>query len=243
MVRSRYVEMADVLAAELAGLPAGTRIAGEHEIAARFEVGRAAARAAVQELEQRLLVRRVRGSGTFVNKRIDYVISQRRAPSWHQTVREAGAEPRSVVRDVQRAPLPAEEAERLERPVGSAASLLVRQYYVDDLLHGWSNEWIPADVLADVDIAVHAVESVDAILRQMSRVQPVRSWCRVSYALPEPEVVAGLEVESGRPVWLVESVSRDAGSGRPVLCSRSWSRPDSARIVVEMDGPYQPEDE
>lgn len=243
MVRSRYVEIADTLAAELAQLPAGSRIAGEHEIAARFEVGRAAARAAMQELEQRLLVRRVRGAGTFVNRRIDYVISQRRAPSWHQTVREAGAEPRSVVRDVRRAPLPATEAERLERPVGSAASLLIRQYYVDDLLHGWSNEWIPADVLADVEIAVHTVESVDSILRQMSKVQPVRSWCRVINTLPEPEVVAGLEVESGRPVWLVESVSRDAGTGTPVLCSRSWSRPDSARIVVEMDGPYQPEDE
>ncbi|MEU6270610.1 GntR family transcriptional regulator [Saccharopolyspora shandongensis] len=243
MVRSRYVEIADTLAAELAQLPAGSRIAGEHEIAARFAVGRAAARAAMQELEQRLLVRRVRGAGTFVNRRIDYVISQRRAPSWHQTVREAGAEPRSVVRDVRRAPLPAAEAELLERPTGSPASLLIRQYYVDDLLHGWSNEWIPADVLPDVEIAVHSVESVDSILRQMARVRPVRSWCRVSNTLPEPEVVAGLEIESGRPVWLVESVSRDSGTGLPVLFSRSWSRPDSARIVVEMDGPYQPEDE
>ncbi|MGP4020145.1 GntR family transcriptional regulator [Saccharopolyspora sp. 5N708] len=243
MVRSRYVEIADTLAAELAELPAGSRIAGEHEIAARFEVGRAAARAAMQELEQRLLVRRVRGAGTFVNRRIDYVISQRRIPSWHQTVREAGAVPRSVVRDVRREPLPEAEAARLERPAGSPASLLIRQYYVDDLLHGWSNEWIPLDVLADINIAVHAIESVDSILRQMSKVQPVRAWCRVSYTLPGPEVVTGLETESGRPVWLVESVSRDAATGMPVLCSRSWSRPDSARIVVEMDGPYQPEDE
>ncbi|MEY8042875.1 GntR family transcriptional regulator [Saccharopolyspora cebuensis] len=238
MVRSRYLEMADELATELAALPAGTRIASEHEIAERFGVGRAAARAAVQELESRLLVRRVRGAGTFVNRRIDYAISQRRAPSWHQTVREAGAEPRSLVRDVRRAPLPEDAAERLERPPGSPATLLVRQYYIDELLSGWSNEWIPADVLADVDLAVHAVESVDSILRQMSGVRPVRAWCRVSYALPDAAVAAGLGTESCRPVWLVESLSRDADSGVPLLSSHSWSRPDSARIVVEMDGPY-----
>ncbi|WP_344678067.1 GntR family transcriptional regulator [Saccharopolyspora taberi] len=235
MVRSRYLEIADTVAAELAGAPAGSRVASEHEIATRFGVGRAAARAALQELEQRMLVRRVRGAGTFVNRRIDYVISQRKAPSWHQTVRDAGATPRSVVRDVRRCALPAGEAERLERPDGAPASMLVRQYYVDELLTGWSNEWIPADVLPDLDNAVHAVESVDAILRQMAKVRPVRAWCRVSYALPPDEVTAGLETESHRPVWLVESLSKDADTGRPVLFSRTWSRPDAERIVVELD--------
>ena len=56
----------------------------------RFGVGRAAARSALQELERRLLVRRVQGAGTFVNRRIDYVISRTRPPSWHATVDRGG---------------------------------------------------------------------------------------------------------------------------------------------------------
>jgi DNA-binding GntR family transcriptional regulator len=237
--KSRYVEIANVLATEIADRPAGSKVSSEHEIAGRFGVSRAAARAAVQELENRLLVRRVRGAGTFVNRRIDYVLSQRKAPSLHETVRQAGGTVRTVVRDVQLLPLPEEEAARLERPPDAPAHLLVRQSYIDGLLSGWAHIWIPTDVLPEVSTAVHAVESLHAILRQMAEVEPVRAWCRVSYSLPGPDIAANLETESGRPVWQIESLSRDRDTGRAVMCSSTWSRPDSTRIIVEMDGPWQ----
>jgi DNA-binding GntR family transcriptional regulator len=80
--KSRYAEIADAIAGDLAGRRAGAGVASEHEIATRLGVSRGAARAAMRELESRLLVRRVRGSGTFVNQPIDYVISSRRPPSW-----------------------------------------------------------------------------------------------------------------------------------------------------------------
>jgi GntR family phosphonate transport system transcriptional regulator len=237
--KSLYLEIANLLATEIIDRPAGTKVSSEREIAARFCVGRAAARAAVQELENRLLVRRVRGAGTFVNRRIDYLLSQRASPSMHETVRLAGATPRTVVRDVRPLPLGSAEAALLERPEGSPAHLLVRQSYINGLLSGWSNEWIPADVLPEVSAAVRAVESLDAILRQMCGLEPVRAWCRVSYSLPGPDVAANLETESGRPVWFVESMSRDLLTGKAVTCSSTWSRPDSTRIIVEMDGPWR----
>lgn len=53
-------------------------------------------------------------------------------------------------------------------------------------------------------------------------------------------VAEGLEAAHNRPVWLVESLSRDAASGRAVMCSSTWSRPDSVRIIVELDGPVIP---
>lgn len=245
--QSRYVEIANVLAAEIADRPAGSKISSEHAIAERFGVSRAAARAAVQELENRLLVRRVRGAGTFVNRRIDYVLSQHRAPSLHETVRQAGGTARTIVRDVQLLPLPAEQATLLERPEDDPAHLLVRQSYIDGLLSGWAHIWVPTDVLPEINTAVHAVESLDSILRQMGGVDPVRAWCRVSYSLPGPEIAANLETESGRPVWQIESLSRDRTTGGAVMCSSTWSRPDSTRIIVEMDGPWtrdeQPEGE
>jgi len=235
MGRTRYPEIAGALAGDLAAGRPGDRIPSEHEIAARFGVSRAAARAAVQELEDRLLVRRVRGSGTFVNHRIDYVLSPRLAPSWHQTIEAAGAVPRSVVKEIRDGVLDAELAARLERPEGSAARVMVRQYFINDLVAGWTTEWLPADICPPAaDVAIRAVESVDLVLRQMARVEPVRAWCRVSMDVPPPEAAAGLEIDEWRHAWLVESVSRDRVTGRPVLASAAWTRVEMIRIIVEM---------
>jgi len=122
---ARYLEIADELATELRGAAPGAKVDGEHGIGRRFGVGRAAARAALQELERRLLVRRVQGAGTFVNRRIDYTISHDRRPSWHETVAAAGGRPRSIVpptgsRDVR--PMPASSSVSCVRPVAGSTS-------------------------------------------------------------------------------------------------------------------------
>lgn len=234
MTSSRYLEIADQLAGELAGVAPGTRLVGEHRIGQRFGVGRAAARAALQELERRLLVRRVQGAGTFVNRRIDYTIAHDRRPSWHETVAAAGGRPRIVVKDIRVLPLPAGHAGMLGLPAGTPCHQLVRQSYIDDLLAARVQEWVPVELVAHLDLAMHAVESLDLVLRQVARVEPVRAWCRVSLDVPPSEVCAGLGVEPSRPVWLVESLSRDGASGRPVMCSRSWMRADAVRVVVEL---------
>jgi DNA-binding GntR family transcriptional regulator len=231
---SRYIEIADELAGELAGVAPGTRLVGEHGIGQRFGVGRAAARAALQELERRLLVRRVQGAGTFVNRRIDYTISHDRRPSWHETVTAAGGRPRTVVRGIDTVPLPLEHATTLGLPAGTPCHRLVRQSYIDDLLAARGYEWVPVALVAHLDLAMHASESLDLVLRQMARVEPVRAWCRVSLDVPPPDVCVGLEVEPSRPCWLVESLSRDGVTGRPVMCSSSWMRSDAVRVVVEL---------
>jgi len=235
MGKSQYAEIVDTLVDDLAGCRPGARVASEHELAARFAVSRAVAGAALRELESRLLVRRVRGSGTFVNGRIDYVISANRAPSWHAAVRAVGAEPRSTVRSVTAEPLPADLAARLERAQGSPAHRVVRQGWINGMPSGWVTEWIPDDVYPDgAEVALRAVESLDQVLRQMANVEPVRAWCRVSMELPPSEVAAGLETDQGRHVWLVESVNRDVRHGFPVMTNIWWARPDVVRIIVEM---------
>jgi DNA-binding GntR family transcriptional regulator len=230
----RYLDIAEQLASELTGLPPGARVAGEHDITLRFGVGRAAARAALQELERRLLVRRIQGAGTFVNRRIDYVISHDRRPSWHETVSAAGAQPRTVVRGVDVVALPPEPAALLDLPPGTPAHRLRRQSYIDDLLAAATHEWIPVAIVPELGAALHAAESVDLVLRQVGRVCPVRSWSRVSLDVPPPDVVAGLQMDSTAPVWLVESLSRDGDTGSPVMCSSSWMRADALRVVVEL---------
>jgi GntR family phosphonate transport system transcriptional regulator len=170
-----------------------------------------------------------------VNGRIDYVLSADRVPSYSQTVRDAGGEPRNAVRSITAAPLPGDLAARLEREPCSPARCIVRQGWVNDMPSGWVVEWIPDDVFPDgADVAVRAVESLDQVLRQMAKVEPVRAWCRVSMELPPPDVAAGLETDLGRHVWKVESVSRDATRGFPIMTSIWWSRPDVFRVIVEL---------
>jgi GntR family transcriptional regulator, phosphonate transport system regulatory protein len=235
MGKSQYAEIVDTLVDDLTGCRPGARVASEHEIAARFAVSRAVAGAALRELESRLLVRRVRGSGTFVNGRIDYIMSADRAPSFSQMVRAAGADPRSGVRSITAEPLPDDLADRLERAPGGPAHRIVRQSWINGMPAGWVIEWIPDDVFpAGADVAMRTVESLDQVLRQMGGVEPVRAWCRVSMELPPAEVAAGLETDPGRHVWLVESVNRDATRHFPIMTNIWWARPDVIRIIVEM---------
>lgn len=240
MTSTRYLEIADRLAEELRTRAPGTRVGSENEIATRFGVGRAASRSALQELERRLVVRRIQGAGTFVNRRIDYVISHSRPPSWHTTVEAAGATPRALVKAVSKVPLPAELAGRLELPAGEPTYRVVREFYIDDLLASWVHEWIPVAKVPELDLALHVVDSVDVVLRQMGHVSPVRAWCQVSVDMPPPEVRAGLRIQSCHPAWQVDSVSRDADTGEPLMCSTTWTRMDAVRMVVEMgDVPAQ----
>lgn len=234
MTSTRYLKIADRLAAELAGAAPGTRVASEPELAGRFGVGRAAARSALQELERRLLVRRVQGAGTFVNRRIDYVISHSAPPSWHTTISAAGATPRSQIKSVQRVPIPDGPARRLGCPAGTSTFHIVRYFYIDDLLGSWAEEWVPVALAPDLELGLHAVESIDLVLRQMARVTPVRAWCRVSVDIPPGEVLTALGTEASMPMWLVESLSRDETSGDALMCSSTWTRADAIRYVVEL---------
>ncbi|MGW4486593.1 GntR family transcriptional regulator [Amycolatopsis sp. NPDC004368] len=240
MTSTRYLDIADQLATELVAYEPGARVASEPELATRFGVGRAAARSALQELERRLLVRRVQGAGTFVSRRIDYVISHSRPPSWHATVAAAGATPRSQIKGVERVEACEAAAKRLERPVGSPVYRVIRHFFIDDLLASWTEELIPVDVAPNIDIALHSVESVDLVLRQLGGVQPVRAWFRASVDIPPAEVLRGLQIEARVPVWCIESVNRDAESGRVLMTSNAWTRMDAVRVVVELEDPAFP---
>jgi DNA-binding GntR family transcriptional regulator len=119
---------------------------------------------------------------------------------------------------------------------------VVRHFYIDDLLASRVHEWVPTDLVPDLDLALHAVESLDLVLRQMGRVRPVRAWCRVSLDAAPLDVLEALGIEASIPVWLVESVSRDCDSDRGLMCSSAWTRGDAVRMVVELDEAVHPGD-
>lgn len=228
-----------ILEVEVASLPAGAKIASEHELMARFDATRSTVRRVIEQMESRFLVRRVHGAGTFVNRRVDYLISSALAPSLHTTVECAGASARTFVVDASEQPLPAEIAQRIGFEAGIPCTRLVRLGYIDDDPATCAEEWVLPGVLDHVDVSLRAIESLTEVLRA-SRRTPVRAWSRVSTEFPPASIAERLELRVPVTTWHLETLTRDGNAGPPLLCSRSWMRQDRMRVVIEFDAPLAP---
>lgn len=220
-------------------MQAGAQIPSENRIMRRFGVTRTVARSAILELEDRFLVRRTRGAGTFVNKRIDYVISHSRRPSLHQTVQDAGGDARTFLIGSGPAPVPSPVADHLGCKAGDPLMRLERICYINGLIAVYIEEWINAGVMDEIEAALPVIESVEEILRAKGNT-PVRAWTRGMVDAPPETAESRLELQHGAQAWSVESLTTDRESHKPLMFSRAWSRLDVIRMVFELDRP--PED-
>lgn len=229
--------IAATLADEYARLPPGSQVATELEVARRFTVGRAAARAALHELERRLVVRRVQGRGTFTMARIDYLITPGQPASWSTTVREAGGDPRTTVLSCEPVPLPDEVAAHLGRRPGEPCHLLQRRSFIDGLSASWGREWVPISLVPSLRAALRVEPSLDAVLRATALVEPVRSTVRATVEPASAEVAEGLDCRTADNVWFIESVTVDGRDGAPLMFTQRWIRTDAVRVVLEVTRP------
>lgn len=230
---------AAAIARELADLartlPVGTRMPSEHQLMRRHGVPRATIRRAVQSLVDDHLVRREQGIGTFVHRRVEYVMSRDRAPSLHRLVEETGRTVRSVVIGWDRVPPPVEAARRLGVADGSAWERCERLVFFDDVPAGVTAEWFVPGVLDHADIRLEVCESIQDVLTDAGY-DPRRTWARASSEAAPAEVCTRLGLAPGQHTWLLESANVDAATGEPLLCSRGRLRTDLIRVTCELDG-------
>jgi DNA-binding GntR family transcriptional regulator len=230
MGQNRYRAIADDVAGEIATLAPGSRVDGEHEIARRFGVGRAAARAALQELERRMLVRRVQGAGTFVSKRVEYRLTPSARPCWEQVAGPpepgpAASGPPSVITGRR---LPAEVAAVLERPAGSPAHRLCSVHHVGPAVACVAHEWVPRDVLP-----VPGSGTVEEMLARSGR-HPAWGLRGLTLDVPDDDVRGLLRLGTGQQAWRVDGVGSDRG-GAPLYHRVEWIRTDLVQVVVALD--------
>jgi GntR family transcriptional regulator len=197
----------------------------------------------VQELERRLLVRRYRGVGTFVSKRLDYVVGGNHPPSWHETIRSVGATPRehtesmTVVRD----PDPSMREALALRP-GEAVVALSRLRYVDDELAGCSEVLLNAALLPGIENKLEPTASIYRYLHDHYHLEPYRGWSEVSMEIPPADVAEQLGA-SAQPLYFLHQSRIDSRSlGRPIEHVTAWLRPEVVRVRVVYGDPH-PEQE
>ncbi|QHC02181.1 UTRA domain-containing protein [Epidermidibacterium keratini] len=227
-------EIVSILSDEIAALSPGDRIESEHTLMKRFGVGRSVVRSVIGTLQSMHLVRRVQGSGTFVNRRIDYVISRSKSPSLHKTVEASGAHSETVLIGSDHSFLPAKAAARLELPPDTEVQHLTRLSHINGLPAMYVEEWILPGVCDHVDVAIGVVRSVDETLRGMGFL-PIRAWCQASLDVAPAHARQRLELDEHDHTWVVESIARDRDTATALFHSRTWTRQDAVRLVLELD--------
>lgn len=231
-----YLALADGLAASLGDV--GDRVLSENELAERHGVSRPTARAALQELERRYLVRRVKGAGTFVSQRIDYVISAEAPPSATSTFRRAGYDPRIEIIDVAVMPAPADIALHLGIERGTPLTRIRRRVHLVDIPTVWSAVYVRTELAADVADHLEPDESLYRLLRDRYGLRPKRRWTRASLDVPPDTTTDALGLDGRPPTWLIEGVDEnEADQSCAIEFTRSWMRADVVNVVFELGAP------
>lgn len=231
-----YLELADGLVASLGEV--GARVVSENELAELHGVSRPTARAALQELERRYLVRRIRGAGTFVSRRVDYVVSADAPPSATATLRRAGHEPEIELMRIDTIGAPADIAVHLGVERNSPVVCLRRRLHLLGLPTGWSSAYVRAELAPDLAEQLTPGRSLYQVLRDQYGLRPRRRWSRASLDVPPDATTHALELEGRPPTWLLEGVDEDEGNpDRTIEFTRSWMRADVINVVFELGRP------
>lgn len=234
MTDAAYLALADELTSLVATLGPGERVPSEHELVEAHGVSRLTARAALQELERRFLVRRVRGAGTFVARRIEHRIAHDMPPSGSEAARRAGGAPGGQVLSIRTRRPSAAVRDALDLDTEERVTAITRVGTVDGLPASYGTTHIPEEVAPGVATPVGDGVSVDEVLRREYGLRPRRLRVRAELVAASAEVATHLGLE-GRPlVWWLESCNHDARLGRPVELSQSWLRADVYRVVIEL---------
>lgn len=231
--RPRYLDIAEDLAARLPEYGPGGKLPTEMQLAGQLSVNRLTARAAIQELERRFLVRRYRGLGTFVAARIDYVVSAENPPSWHETVRMAGATPREQTLQLELLARPAAAVRRgLGLRPGEKAISLSRLRYVNEELAGCSDVLVSEALCPGLADVMEPAASLYRYFTDRYQLRPYRGWSEVSLEPPPAEIAERLHL-SGQPLLFRHQSRVDsAAAGRPVELVTAWLRPEIVRVRV-----------
>jgi GntR family transcriptional regulator len=233
-----YFQLAELLEQEIVSgrWPAGSRLPSEPDMCRHFGLSRTTVRQALTRLDQRALIDRLKGQGTFVRSAQPGLwLLQSSEGFFQDEVDRLGRKVTSRILRAERGVLPDWACKALELPAGSEGATLERLRSVDGLVALYVVNHVAPHV-AEAALAVeNPNESLYRRLSERAGVEP-HGGRRMLEAITAGEQLAGLlELSAGAAVAYIESVAWGADL-RPFDCYRAWLRTDRTRIDIQVSG-------
>ncbi len=216
--------------------PPGSRLPGEDDLAALFDVSRPTLRDAMKSLEAAGVVSRRRGVGTFVTDRGVVRNSLDVNFSFSDLVAAHGRQP--GVRDlhVDKVPASGEDAGLLQVAPGDPLVSISRVRTADGEAVGRTVDLVPVTLLPEGH--TYAGASIYDFLRKAGH-EVHHGDARIEPVAADAELAALLGVARRSPLLFLDQVDHDQ-DGRPLLRSLEWHLPAAFEFRVYRQGPSGP---
>jgi GntR family transcriptional regulator len=224
-------------AVEAGTYPKGSKLPSEEDLAAQLHVSRATIRDALQTLQERGMIRREHGRGTFVAERsINTDLNQNSGIT--QMIRAAGYTPATVDIRLRLVAAGADLAKWLEIDAADKVVRLDRMRLADDNPVVVSSDFVVADLLPRETWAglTEGTQSLYSVLHDSCGVTVYRGKAEIAPVVASDEQAAQLDVISGAPLLCIKQTDYD-GRGRAVVYSVEYHVSDWIRFTLERYGP------
>ncbi|WP_179950902.1 GntR family transcriptional regulator [Xylanimonas oleitrophica] len=233
---SRYRQIADQLAAAVLDRRPGARLPSEYEILNRLGVSRATATQALRDLEQRGLVTRRQGKGTFVADPDRAIRSNRPGvlPSFSEDLRAAGRTTRERVIALEIASAPADVAAALGIGKGDDVWSLERIIVSDDQPVVHLTSWLSCATVPALSRSAVEATSLYEQLSQIEGSRPCSADEQWSAAVAPPTTATVLDVGRNAPVMRVVRTAY-LHDERPVEYAIAYVRGETFAVSIHID--------
>ncbi|HLI13028.1 MAG TPA: GntR family transcriptional regulator [Alphaproteobacteria bacterium] len=233
-----YFQLAEALEGEIRSgrWTPGTRLPSEPELCEHYALSRTTVRQALARLEQRGLIERLKGQGTFVRRgQPGLWLLQSSEGFFQEEVDRFGRTVTSRVLRAERGSLPPWACNLLGLPPQAEGATIERLRFLDGLVALFVVNHLTERV-ADAALAINNPnESLYRRIRERTGIEP-HGGRRTVEAIAAPEWVADLlQVSTAAPVAYIESVAWDSELV-PFDCYRAWLRTDRTRIDIQVSG-------
>jgi GntR family transcriptional regulator len=217
--------------------PPGSPLPSETDLAEQLEVSRATLREALRSLEDRQLIVRRHGRGTFVSA-APIIKDLHRNFGITAMIRAAGYQPATAGQHLSTTPATPEAAARLGITPGDPVTTLRRTRLADRRPVVQSDEILPAAVVSAADLHDLAgpAQSLYAWLYRRRGIAIYRGLADLTPVRASADLAAALDIRRGDLLLCISQVDYD-DTGKAVMYSIEHHLPDWVRFTIERTGP------
>jgi GntR family transcriptional regulator len=221
----------------------GSPLPSETDLAEQLDVSRATLREALRTLEDRQLIVRRHGRGTFVSQ-APIGNDLRRNFGITAMIRAAGYQPDTADRQVAAGPVSRDVAGQLGLAIGEPVTTLRRTRLADKRPVVLSTEVLPARILsaAEAEQIGTAHQSLYTYLYRSRGIGISRGLAELTPVKATAELAAALDVKRGSLLLCITQVDFDE-AGKAVMYSTEHHLPDWVQFSIERIGPGNAADE